>query len=217
MHGGQVLDHRVGDQVLRPRRGDHRKRGAAGGPGGFQAGRRVLDDQALDRVDAQPAGCFEIGIRRWLAAEDVVRRDQDRRWCQMGRRKSRLSERHSARGGDRVLRSSQRSQGFDRPRKNHDVVEFGDLQLVDSGDSRLMPVGLEDRPHHARRGHAVPAVLDVGRQSMLDGPLVPGTNHRRSRVDQGAVHVEQHRVEHPIRQPTQWHRLTISRTLWKWP
>jgi hypothetical protein len=72
-----------------------------------------------------------------------------------------------------------------------------------------MPISLEDRAYHARRGYAVPAVLDVGRQSMLDCPHFPGANHRSSRVDQRAVHIEKHCIEDPLRQPTQAHRPTI--------
>ena len=80
-----------------------------------------------------------------------------------------------------------------------DLVDVGQLELVDPRQGALVPVVRQHGCHHPGRGHAVVAAQVLRARSRARPPTsAHARQHRRRRVDQRPVHVEDHGVEDPV-------------------
>ena len=172
------------------------ERAAAGRPPGREAGGSVLHDETARGIEPEPASSFEEGVRSRLAVLDVVDRDDLFGVAQTGAREARRQECPGAGGDDGDSLRRDVAEGPGRAGEHLDPLLRGvDLQLLDARNGSGHPVGGHDVPDDLRGRPAGDAAHPRDIHVVLGRPHPPRRLRAGVRVDQGAVHVEEHRVE----------------------
>jgi hypothetical protein len=172
------------------------ERGAAGRPAGCEAGGSVLHDETARGIEPEPASAFAEGVRSRLAALNVVDRDDLFGMAQTGAREARRQECPGARGDDGDSLRRNVAEGPGRAGEHLDPLLRGvDLQLLDAREGNGHPVGGHDVPDDVCGRPAGDAAHPRDIDVVLGRPYPPRRLRDGVRVDQGAVHVEEHRVE----------------------
>ena len=180
----------AGSPVIGAVTGQQAEHGGAGGLARGDAGRRVLDDEAVGRRHTEALGRQQVRVRRRLAERHLIGSDQHRRRDQAGHRQPRSGDgqRPAGHDGQPVRRHVSRSAA-------PGSASVPSVSVASSSSSSAARAGTSASGSSSaisRSGPPVGAGQHGGRfQAVLGGERRPVPLHRTGRVDEHPVEVGQ--------------------------
>ena len=202
-NGREIGDHRVCPGEVRC--GKHRRQGdhtSAGGPGGCDACRRVLEHDTPCRVVTETLRSEPVAVGGRLPLVDILARHEDRRYRESDRRQSEVREGLSTGGDDGPAADRESRQEFAGTRDGPQTVDVRELSGV---KPRCLPVRLEMRSrglHGVTRPAPMRDPQDLLRiELMALGPAAARSLDDRAGIDQNAVQIKQKRRTTDLHSP----------------
>jgi len=198
--GGAVVDDPVGsggEEFRLGRGGAQSENVCASGFAGARSGWRVFQDDANVRVKIQGGSTLKVGLGIGFAAGDVAGGDEMLDvFPEAGSAQADLGEGACRGSDDSELRGRNDREQFTGARKGDyvfDVFNFGALHPI---VFREMNSGISVGEQFLNGGQAGAAMRGndgvVGIDVVLEGPTRPYAGDGGSRVDEDAVHIEEH-------------------------
>lgn len=166
----------------------HPRRSARG-----HASRRVLDHEAIGRLEPEQLGGEQVGVGRGLHARGALSGHDDRRWHEPSRLQAGGGERRRAGGDDRDLEPP-RAVGGEQlrgARERADTLHIGHLATLDLTRLRRSIEVRREHLDHLPAGHAVR--VRIGRRdAVLGHPASVHAQRCGGGIEQRAVEVGEH-------------------------